>query len=92
MQTLTINLTAPEVHPPQRITLVTDHGDEHGQYALVDGLTPNSHGDLIPNCTLATWISEGSGTLFLNLPSSWLWYLGWAFADIAREISGKLLV
>lgn len=87
MKDLVITLTAPEVHPPQRILLST--GENGRQYAILDGLTPGHDGHLMLSCTLGTWIEDGNGTYLFEdrLPSGWLWRLGWAFADIAREAS-----
>lgn len=88
MVTLTINLTAPEVHPPQRIILFTDNNK---QVAILNGLAPDDNGEFRYHSSIATWMEGGLGTLFLdetlNYPGTACWYLGWAFADIAREAS-----
>lgn len=83
---LEINLTAPEVHPPQRILMF------EGCSAYLYGVGGEGENAVI----LASWRDDDRENLVGKAPGGqsfdaehdpeqWRWYLGWAFADIARE-------
>lgn len=75
---LVITLTAPEVHPPQHAYLY-NNGMRASLYALDENLNDQF--------LIGTWSSDRDQHLYSAEIDSdqWGWYLGWGFADAARE-------